>query len=107
MWQFDLYFSNKRAVSLLSDARIVKEYSSKVIATLALEDRCGPLILRYVKTCNPILKERDDLQLYVQSLAERNFNDAWQFQRTYPDYDKTRKFLIYEIITLSVHRTSY
>ena len=96
----------QKAVALLSDARIVKEYSSKVIETLSLEDLPSPLILRYVKTCSPALRERNDLQKYIRALADHNFVEAWQFQRTYPVNDKMRKFLICELLTWALDRTS-
>lgn len=96
----------QKAVSLLSDARIVKEYSSKVIGTLWLEDTRSHLVLRYVKTCSPVLKENEDLKRYIYALANRNFIDAWQFQRTYPENDKTREFLIRQVLTWALRRAS-
>jgi hypothetical protein len=71
-----------------------------------MDDRPGTLVLRYVKTCNPALKERNDLQKYVRALAEHNFVEAWQYQRTYPLYDDTRKFLIREVLNWALNRTS-
>ncbi|KAH8113879.1 nuclear pore complex assembly-domain-containing protein [Phellopilus nigrolimitatus] len=86
-WLLDTGFNLDNALSKLSDARIVKDYTTKIIETLNLSPDSGPLIRRFVRTCKPALRERCDLVA------------AWQYQRTFPDNFPTRKDLIHKLLT--------
>ncbi|KAF8877282.1 nuclear pore complex assembly-domain-containing protein [Infundibulicybe gibba] len=57
-----------------------------------------PLILKYVRTAKPLLTEPDDIKLYTLALAESNFFEAWQYQRTFSENDENRPQLFKTIL---------
>ena len=94
------------ALCKLSDARIVKDYTSKIMETLALDVDANELIRRYVRTCNPPLNELQDMERYMLATAEGSFADAWSYQRRLPDRNPTRKQLISKLLAWALTRES-
>ncbi|TDL22795.1 hypothetical protein BD410DRAFT_769761 [Rickenella mellea] len=104
-WHLDTGVNLRRAISLLSDARIVKDYSSKIIETLMLSKESNLLLLKYVRTCKPALTERQDIKAYFLAIAESNMMEAWQYQRTFQEKSDTRDQLIRDLLEWSVTPT--
>lgn len=96
----------QRAVSLLADARLNRDYTSKIIQAISLDADPHPLILRYIRTAKPLLTEPDDIDAYSIALAESSLLEAWQYQRTYPEDSNARARLIRNILTWSLTRES-
>jgi hypothetical protein len=105
------------AASILCDARINRDYPSKIMQALARPvDRdidiyfpgtdvadlveTAPFVARYARVAKPALFEPDDLDLYLVALAAAPAHaplgviQAWQFQRTFPEHSETRARLI-------------
>jgi hypothetical protein len=83
--------SHQRAISLLSDARLNRDYTSKIIQAIALEKvDANALVLRYVRAAKPPLTEPDDIDAYSIALADTSLLEAWQYQRTFPEKDVVR-----------------
>ena len=88
----------QRAVSILSDARLNRDYTTKVMQALSLAEDPHFLIRSYIRTVKPLLTEPDDIDMYTIALAESNLLEAWSYQRTYSEGDETRKRLICKIL---------
>ncbi|KAI0322839.1 nuclear pore complex assembly-domain-containing protein [Amylostereum chailletii] len=97
-WHLDSGINIDKAVSLLSDVRLNRDYSSKILQALSLADNSTSLILQYVRTAKPQLNEPKDIDLYILALAESSLMEAWQFQRTFPDDSDTRSRLLRTIL---------
>ena len=82
----------------------MKEFTSKIIDTLLLSPEAPRLIVKFVRSCKPALKEKEDLQKYIVALAETSIADAWAFQRTFPSNTETRKDLLLQILTWCLDR---
>ncbi|KAG5219723.1 Protein transport protein [Salix suchowensis] len=80
-----------RAVSILSDPRLNRDFVSKILHAISTSPDASLLILKYVRTAKPILTEPDDIDLYANALAESSFLEAWQHQRTFGETDLTRE----------------
>lgn len=111
-WALDTGNYVERAVSLLADSRINRDYASKILQSLALPLETGapcyvpktripsisaraPLILRYIRSAKPLLVEPDDLDLHAVALAEASgIASSWTYQRTFPEHSETRSRLI-------------
>ncbi|KIP12081.1 hypothetical protein PHLGIDRAFT_62558, partial [Phlebiopsis gigantea 11061_1 CR5-6] len=89
-WHLDSGKETSRAVALLSDARLNRDYPSKIIQALSLEQNSGELILRYIRTAKPLLTEPDDIDAYSIALAQSSLLEAWQYQRSFPEGSATR-----------------
>jgi hypothetical protein len=88
-------------VSILCDARLNKDYASKIMQTIVLSPDSAPLLLKYVRTARPLLTEPDDLDLYCEALlagSRSNVLDAWQFQRTFPEIGGTKERLVRKVL---------
>ncbi|KZV95884.1 hypothetical protein EXIGLDRAFT_834040 [Exidia glandulosa HHB12029] len=74
------------AVAILSDARILPEWSSKILHTLSLPglDISAPLVLKYVRCAKPTISDMVDVQTYLAALVKSSFMDAWMYQRSFP-----------------------
>ncbi|KAG9221699.1 hypothetical protein CCMSSC00406_0005612 [Pleurotus cornucopiae] len=92
-WYLDAGVDIPRAVSILSDPRINRDFVSKILHAISTSPDASPLILKYVRTAKPILTEPDDIDLYANALAESSFLEAWQHQRTFGETDLTRERL--------------
>lgn len=84
-------------MSLFSDARIVKEYVTKTLNTLTLSEDRSSLILKYVRCCKPALTDLEDMTKYCLASAEKNFLDAWEYQRQFTDKSETRQHLLHKL----------
>ncbi|KAI6116117.1 nuclear pore complex assembly-domain-containing protein [Pisolithus sp. B1] len=97
-WHLDTGYHVAKAVSILSDARLNRDYVSKILQALALDDHPSPLVVKYVRTAKPLLTEPQDIDLYTLSLADLSFLDAWQYQRTFPESSSTRTRLLHKLL---------
>ncbi|EIM89095.1 uncharacterized protein STEHIDRAFT_53382, partial [Stereum hirsutum FP-91666 SS1] len=91
-WHLDAGVEVQKAVSILSDVRLNRDYTSKILQALSLDPSPYPLILRYVRTSKPLLTEPDDIERYTIALAESNIADAWNYQRTFPEETRGQDF---------------
>lgn len=90
---------NQRAISLLSDARLNRDYTSKILQAIALEkEDANVLVLQYVRTAKPLLTEPDDVDAYSIALAESSLLEAWQYQRTFPEDEDVRPRIFRNIV---------
>ncbi|KAG1748274.1 nuclear pore complex assembly-domain-containing protein [Suillus paluster] len=97
-WHLDTGIHVEKAVSILSDARLNRDYASKIMQALSLSENPSPLIVKYVRTAKPPLVEPDDIDMYALALANSSLWDAWQFQRTFPDSSDTRSRLLHKLL---------
>ncbi|KAI5996365.1 nuclear pore complex assembly-domain-containing protein [Pisolithus albus] len=97
-WHLDTGCHVAKAVSILSDARLNRDYVSKILQALALDDHPSPLVVKYVRTAKPLLTEPQDIDLYTLSLADLSFLEAWQYQRTFPESSSTRTRLLHKLL---------
>lgn len=97
------------AVSLLSDARIVQDMSSKILYTLSLASQpaSSRLVRTYVRTAQPVLETYDDLAIYLRALLESSLADAWAFQRTFSETTPLRNQLFRTILDGCLVRMSF
>lgn len=98
--------SHQKAVSILSDVRLNRDYPSKVLQAISLSDNANPLILKFVRTAKPPLLEPIDIDTYTVALAESSLLEAWQYQRTFPEGNEMRSRLVHKILEWCLSRTS-
>ncbi|KAG7448654.1 uncharacterized protein BT62DRAFT_992665 [Guyanagaster necrorhizus] len=89
-WHLDAGLNVQRAVALLSDSRLNRDYASKILHAISLSGDPTNLILKYVRTAKPLLTEPEDMKLYTLALADSNFFEAWQYQRSFNESDEMR-----------------
>lgn len=94
-------------MALLSDARLNRDYPSKILQALSLEPNANELILNYVRTAKPLLTEPDDIDAYSIALAESSLMEAWQYQRSFPEDSPTRSRIIKNVLKWYLARESY
>ncbi|KAI0261672.1 nuclear pore complex assembly-domain-containing protein [Gloeopeniophorella convolvens] len=97
-WHLDSGIRVERAVSLLCDVRLNRDYTSKIIQAISLSDISTPLLLQYLRTAKPMLTEPDDMDTYILALARSSLADAWQYQRTFPEKGETRTRLARKVL---------
>ncbi|KAI9567500.1 nuclear pore complex assembly-domain-containing protein [Boletus coccyginus] len=108
-WLLDTGTHLPKAVSILSDARLNRDYVSKILQALALSSSpasfasgtataIATLIVKYVRTAKPLLTEPDDIDLYALSLVQLSFMDAWAYQKSFPEGSDTRERLLAKIV---------
>ncbi|KAK7044729.1 ELYS domain-containing protein [Favolaschia claudopus] len=97
-WHLDAGINIPYAVSILSDARLVTDYASKILQAISLSPNSMPLVLKYVRTAKPLLTEPDDIDIYTIALAESSLSGAWAFQRTFNEQNETRPRLLRKIL---------
>ncbi|PCH35319.1 hypothetical protein WOLCODRAFT_80032, partial [Wolfiporia cocos MD-104 SS10] len=97
-WHLDSGIDVGKAVSWLSDPRLVKEHTSKILQAISLADKPYPLIRRYVRVTKPTLTEPDDMDTYVVALADSSINDAWTFLRKFSETSSTRDRLLRKVL---------
>lgn len=105
IWELGRLIGPQRAIALLSDARIVKENTSKILETLSLSQDPAPLILKYARTCKPALTLQEDLERFFLAMAEYNLMEAWQFQRTFSAHNATRRQLLHKFLEWTMTRS--
>jgi hypothetical protein len=94
----------QKAVSILSDVRLNRDYPSKILQAISLCDGATPLIRKYVRTAKPLLTEPMDIDMYTIALAESSLLEAWQFQRTFPEVTEMRPRLLHKILEWCLSR---
>ncbi|RDX45813.1 hypothetical protein OH76DRAFT_1407591 [Lentinus brumalis] len=97
-WHLDSGINIARAVSLLSDARLNRDYTSKVLQALSHTKDPHYLIRTFVRTAKPLLTEPDDIDAYAIALSESSLMEAWLYQRSFSEASDTRKRLIEKIL---------
>ncbi|OSC97773.1 hypothetical protein PYCCODRAFT_1398167 [Trametes coccinea BRFM310] len=97
-WHLDSGINVARAVSLLSDVRLNREYPSKVLQALSLAEDASTLIRTYIRTANPLLTEPDDIDAFAIALAESSLLEAWMYQRSFSEGSETRRRLVRKIL---------
>ncbi|KAH9998619.1 nuclear pore complex assembly-domain-containing protein [Russula vinacea] len=97
-WHLDSGIHVERAVSLLCDVRLNRDYTSKIIQAISLSDNSTRLLLQYLRTAKPMLTEPDDMDTYILALAEDGLACAWQYQRTFPDKSEIRTRLTRKVL---------
>ncbi|KAG8216781.1 nuclear pore complex assembly-domain-containing protein [Butyriboletus roseoflavus] len=108
-WLLDTGTRLAKAVSILSDIRLNRDYVSKILQALALSSSpasfasgtapaTAALVVKYVRTAKPLLTEPDDIDLYALSLAKLSFMDAWAYQKSFPEGSDTRERLLRKIV---------
>jgi len=91
---------------MLSDARLNRDYASKIIRAISLSEDSKPLIRKYIQTAKPLLVEPLDIEDYALALADSSLLEAWQFARTFNEEDVTRTRLLQKILEWAVTRES-
>ncbi|KAG6873667.1 hypothetical protein C0995_012601 [Termitomyces sp. Mi166 len=104
-WHLDAGCDIPRAVSLLSDARLNGDYSSKILQIISLWPEPSPLIVQYVRTAKPRLISQTDNWIYTRAMAELSFVDAWQFQRTFNETIEVRVTLLSHLLEWCISST--
>ncbi|KAL5522660.1 hypothetical protein ACEPAG_8678 [Sanghuangporus baumii] len=97
-WELDSGINLEGAISRLADSRIVKDHTTKIMETLALDSNSAFLIRKFVRTCNPALRELSDLERYTIATSEYSVLEAWKYQRNFPINHPTRKALLRKIL---------
>lgn len=97
-WYLDSGINVPRAVSILADARLNRDYVSKILRAISLTPESTSLIVKYVRTAKPPLIEPADIDMYALALAESSLLEAWRFQRTFNETDPTRSRLLKKLI---------
>ncbi|EGN92873.1 hypothetical protein SERLA73DRAFT_65074, partial [Serpula lacrymans var. lacrymans S7.3] len=104
-WFLDTGVNVAKAVSILSDARLNRDYASKILQAISLANKPSQLIVKYVQTAKPPLTEPDDMDMYAIALAESSSLEAWQYQRSFPDSSETRSRLLKKLLEWCLSRT--
>ncbi|KAH6915851.1 nuclear pore complex assembly-domain-containing protein [Coprinopsis sp. MPI-PUGE-AT-0042] len=104
-WHLDTGLNIGKAISILSDSRVRREYASKIIQAITLSDQPGALLRKYVRTAKPALVHPPDLIRYTLALAESSLVEAWQFQRTFAETDEARPRLFKKILDWVIYPT--
>ncbi|TFK29768.1 hypothetical protein FA15DRAFT_691042 [Coprinopsis marcescibilis] len=97
-WHLDSGINLAKAISILSDSRLNRDFTSKIIRAITLAPEHGPLLRKYIRTVKPPLVEPMDLLSYIDALAESTIVEAWNFQRTFPENDEIRPRLFKRIL---------
>ncbi|KIY47916.1 hypothetical protein FISHEDRAFT_44517, partial [Fistulina hepatica ATCC 64428] len=94
-WYLDQGVHIRKAIALLSDCRVARDWTSKImqIISLAPHSEASDMIVQYVRTVRPLLIEAEDIELYLTALAEKSILDAWRFISTFDDYDMRHRLL--------------
>ncbi|PFH49920.1 hypothetical protein AMATHDRAFT_146491 [Amanita thiersii Skay4041] len=103
-WLLDTGTNVPRAISILSDARLNKDYPSKILKAISLLPNHSTLLVKYVRTAKPTLTEVNDLETYVTALAESSLSEAWGFQRTFGEANTNRSRLFKKLLEWCVTR---
>ncbi|KJA23117.1 hypothetical protein HYPSUDRAFT_163737 [Hypholoma sublateritium FD-334 SS-4] len=104
-WHLDTGINVPRAVALLSDARLNRDYASKIMHAISISSDSAALIRRYVQTAKPLLIEPLDIECYALALADSSVMEAWQFIRTFSEGDPMRARLLQKTLEWTVEPT--
>ena len=96
----------QQAVAILSDCRLNRDHTSKIMVALSISPDSEALIRQYVRTAKPPLVEPPDLEMYTLALADLSILDAWQYTRTFNESDEMRSRLFKKILEWAVTRKS-
>jgi len=94
----------QRAVAILSDCRLNRDHTSKIMVALSISPGSEALIRRYVQTAKPPLVEPLDLEMYTLALADSSILDAWQYSRSFNESDEMRPRLLKKMLEWAVTR---
>ncbi|KAI0701359.1 nuclear pore complex assembly-domain-containing protein [Cytidiella melzeri] len=98
-WFLDSGEDVPRAISLLSDARLIRDYTSKIIQAIGLEqNNANALVLQYIRAAKPLLTEPNDIDAYSIALAESSLLEAWQYQRTFSEAGAIRPRVLRNVL---------
>ncbi|KAG5634512.1 hypothetical protein H0H81_001686 [Sphagnurus paluster] len=106
-WHLDAGVNIPRAVSILSDNRLNREYASKILHAISISPNPSPLVVQYVRTAKPLLTEPQDVWTYTLALADSSLLEAWQYQRTFNEKEELRTQLLEKILDWCIFRTSH
>ncbi|CAA7267199.1 unnamed protein product [Cyclocybe aegerita] len=101
-WHLDTGINVPRAIAILSDARLNRDYASKIIRAISTSPDSSTLVRRYIQTAKPLLVEPFDIECYAVALADSSILEAWQFSRTFNDTDGMRTRLFRKLLEWSV-----
>lgn len=96
---------SQRGVSILADARLNRDFASKILQAISLAPGAAALIRKYVRSAKPPLTEPDDIELFTLALADSSLLEAWQYQRTFHESNEIRPRLLEKILEWCVSRT--
>ncbi|KAF8802250.1 hypothetical protein BYT27DRAFT_7226558 [Phlegmacium glaucopus] len=101
-WHLDTGINVPRAVAILSDCRLNRDHTSKIMVALSNSPDSEALIRRYVQTAKPPLVEPLDLEMYTLALADSSILDAWHYTRTFSETDEMRPRLFKKMLEWAV-----
>ncbi|KIJ58656.1 hypothetical protein HYDPIDRAFT_178037 [Hydnomerulius pinastri MD-312] len=120
-WLLDTGSNLAKAISILSDARLNRDYVSKILQALSippnttsqsspssphLTPASATLIVRYVQTAKPPLTEPADISLYALSLAHTSFVSALNYARTFHEGSEMKERVWRELVGWCLMRES-
>ena len=94
----------QRAVAILSDCRLNRDHTSKILVALSVSPDSEALIRRYVQTIKPPLVEPLDIEIYTLALADSSVLNAWQYTRSFSESDEMRPRLFKKVLEWAVTR---
>ena len=94
----------QRAVAILSDCRLNRDHTSKILVALSVSPDSEALIRRYIQTIKPPLVEPLDIEMYTLALADLSVLDAWQYTRSFSESDEIRPRLFKKVLEWAVTR---
>ena len=97
----------QRAVAILSDCRLNRDHTSKILVALSISPDSEALIRRYVQTTKPPLVEPLDLEMYTLALADLSVLEAWHYTRTFSESDQMRPRLFKKLLEWAVTRKGF
>jgi Nuclear pore complex assembly len=94
----------QRAVAILSDCRLNRDHTSKILVALSVSPDSEALIRRYIQTVKPPLVEPLDIEMYTLALADLSVLDAWQYTRSFSESDEIRPRMLKKVLEWAVTR---
>ena len=94
----------QRAIAILSDCRLNRDHTSKILVALSVSPDSEALIRRYIQTIKPLLVEPLDIERYTLALADLSVLDAWQYTRSFGESDEMRPRLFKKLLEWAVTR---
>ena len=94
----------QRAIAILSDCRLNRDHTSKILVALSVSPDSEALIRRYIQTIKPPLVEPLDIEMYTLALADLSVLDAWQYTRSFSESDEMRPRLFKKVLEWAVTR---